>query len=119
MLPPPAPAEPALGLLGAALGCLHGACCPSAPIGAALAAQLPGASLACSLAALLLLSAAGGGGAALLWARAVNSGLGQRASQKAMYRGSCLFAFIVGAAWMLATFQGLTIQAVPLELRAR
>lgn len=116
---PPAPAEPALGSLAAALGCLHGLCCPSAPIGAALAAQLPGVSLACSLVALLLLSAAGGGGAALLWARAVTSGLGQRASQKAMYRGSCAFALLVGVAWMIATFQGQTIQLLPLELRAR
>jgi len=117
--PPPRKRPPAswggLGLTGALLGVFQAACCPSGLIGVSFIVKLPAMDLAAFCVSFTAVSILGTGLLALSWALLGSTAACRSLSAKALYRASCGLTFVLGVAWIAATFHGFTLEFVRVE----
>merc|ERR1719277_307897 len=93
---------------GALLGVLQGMCCPLGLVGIAFLASLPPSGIFVFVAVFLVVSVVGTGAVASLWRYfSSNPVLTSAVSSKTLYRLSCGFTVLLGAAWIAANFYGV------------
>lgn len=98
-------------LRSALVGIIQGMCCPMGLVGIAFLASLPPAGIAFFLSSFLVVSALGTGALASCWSMMItNEVVTNKISSKVVYRVSCCFTLLLGAAWITANFFGVLDQ---------